>query len=428
MRKCASSARSAGLVGFVLRARRYDGVMKISFVRRFQSAHTLIWLRFSLLLAAVLAVSACGSGGGDPPAQPADPIGRGELKAFDPLGAVSAADVARALDGTEAGSRGLVPVYGVTSYRLEYLTIDADGRIVRASGLVAVPDKAAGAKSPVLGYQHGTIFRNADAPSNNAVASEIAVVLASIGYIVAAPDYVGYGVSQGAPHPYLLAEPSAAAVVDFLTAAATWRRKNGIEDNGQLFLTGYSEGGYATMAAYRALQADDATQLQQLRTVVAGAGPYDVQTTLDGLLELVRDEQPALGALLDPGLLRYLGSTVRDELRRALLRFLLPDDTDVTFDTRFIDNYLADDVGAIASLSSVHEWRPSLPLRLFHGRDDRTVPYASSVSALQTMRSLGAGDVVTLTDCQAVPSSHIGCVPSFLGFVLTQFSGDVRDL
>ncbi len=367
-------------------------------------------------------------GAGTPPEQPVDPTGPGELKSVASLGTVTVADIVQALGGTDARSAGLAPVYDVTSYRLEYLTTDAEGREVRASGLVSVPVKAAGAKSPVLGYQHGTIFRNAEAPSNNAVASEVAVVLASLGYIVVAPDYVGYGASLGAHHPYLLAEPSAAAVVDFLTAARTWRRRNDVTDNGQLFLTGYSEGGYVTMAAHRALQTSGDAQLQQLRTVVAGGGPYDVQATLDGLVDLVRDEEPVLGALLDPGLLRYLGSNVREELRRVLLRYLLPGDADVTLDTRFIDRYLADDAQAIAQHSSVHAWKPELPVRLFHGQDDRTVPYASSLSTLRTMQSLGAGGLVSLTDCQAVPSSHIGCVPGFLAFVLTEFAMHAQDL
>lgn len=71
---------------------------------------------------------------------------------------------------------------------------------LRASGLVSVPVKAAGARNPVLSYQHGTIFRDIEAPSNNAVASEVAVVMASLGYIVLAPDYVGFGASKGT-HP-----------------------------------------------------------------------------------------------------------------------------------------------------------------------------------------------------------------------------------
>ena len=389
----------------------------------------------ALALAASLA--ACGGGGNDdtvtdgggtPPVRPADPEGAGQLQAATLLGTVAAADIAAALTSEESLAQDVVPRYAVTSYRLEYLTTDADGKAVRASGLVSVPQKAPGAKSPVLSYQHGTLFRDAEAPSNNAVASEVAVVLASLGYIVLAPDYVGFGASKGAPHPYLLAAPSAAATVDFLTAARTWRGQANVADNGQLFLTGYSEGGYVTMAAHRALQTSGSSHLQQLRMVVPGAGPYNVQATMDSLVDLVRDEQPVIGALINPGFLRYLGGSVQREVRRLLLRALMPGDADVVYDARFIDRFLDDDVPYIAEFSSVHDWKPNLPVRLYHGQDDRTVPYASSASTLQAMQQRGAGDLVSLTDCRAQPAGHMQCVPPFITFMLGQLAPVAQDL
>jgi hypothetical protein len=104
------------------------------------------------------------------------------------------------------------------------VTSDGFGREVIASGLVSVPVKPDGARSPVLSYQHATIYKDAQAPSNQVAATEPPVVLASLGYIVVAADYVGYGASRGSQHPYLLATPSAAAVMDLLTAARTWRQ------------------------------------------------------------------------------------------------------------------------------------------------------------------------------------------------------------
>jgi len=375
-----------------------------------------------------LGLVGCGGGssapadGGSPTVPPILPERSGRLESARLLGAIPASEIAAALAAKESLAQDVVPRYGVTSYRLEYLTADADGREVRASGLVSVPIKAAGAQSPVLSYQHGTLFKDAEAPGNNAVASEVAVVLASLGYIVLAPDYVGFGASKGTPHPYLLAAPSAAATVDFLTAARTWRSQAGVADNGQLFLTGYSEGGYVTMAAHRALQARGSPHLQQLRMVVPGAGPYNVQATMDGLVDLVRQEQPLIGALINPGFLRYLGSSVQREVRRLLLRALIPGDADVAYDTRFIDHFLADDVQALASASSVYDWKPNVPVRLYHGRDDRTVPYASSVSTLRAMQERGAGDLVSLTDCRAQPAGHLQCVPPFITFMLGQLA------
>jgi pimeloyl-ACP methyl ester carboxylesterase len=317
----------------------------------------------------------------------------------------------------------------VQAYRLEYLTSDADGREVRASGLVGVPVKALGARSPVLSYQHGTIFSNADAPSQNAVPSEVAVVLASLGYIVVAPDYVGFGASQGQAHPYLLAEPSALATVDLLTAARTWRTQAQVADNNQLFLTGYSEGGYVTLAAHRAIEQRNLAHRAQLRMVVPGAGPYDVQATMDGLLDIVRDEYPVLGSLINPGFLSQLGGSVQREVRRALVRALIPEDADVAYDTRFIDWYLADDTRLIAEYASVYDWVPTVPVRFFHGRDDRTVPYASSANTVRTMLRRGAGtDLVSLTDCRATPAGHMQCVEPFILHLQSQLGAVAADL
>ena len=387
-------------------------------------SHLVPALRAALCGAVLALLAACGGGKDDeatavqPPPMPVNPVGRGSFKASAPLGTVAADEIAAAL--AEDGSRvqNVVPRYAVASWRLEYTTIDADGREVRASGLVSVPQKPAGSASPVLSYQHGTIFHDEEAPSVHAVPGEVAVVLASLGYVVLAPDYVGFGVSRGTPHPYLLAVPTAAAVNDFITAATYWRAANGVQDNGQLFLAGYSEGGYATLAAHRELQATGSPHLAQLRMAVVGAGPYDVQTTLDGLIDLVRDKQPVLGALINPGFLRYLGGSVQREVRRAVLNQLIPDDADVVYDTRFLDSFFADDTRAIAQNSSVYDWRPQVPVPMFHGRDDKTVPYASSVNTLLAMRKQGAGDLVSLTDCKATPAGHIPCVPPFVEFML----------
>ena len=394
--------------------------------------------RRAFALALIATLAACGGGGTDdstddgnpqPPPPPPPSVRAGQLQSAALLGSIPAADIAAALSDRESLVEGVVPRYSVTAYRLEYLTSDADGNEVRASGLVSVPQKPAGATSPVLGYQHGTLFRDAEAPSNNAVASEVAVVLASLGYIVLAPDYVGFGAFKGTPHPYLLAAPSAAATVDFLTAARTWRGQAGVADNGQLFLTGYSEGGYVTLAAHRALQAGNSPHLQQLRMVVPGAGPYDVQTTMDGLVNLVRQEQPVIGALINPGFLRYLGGSVQREVRRVLLRALIPGDADVAYDTRFIDLFLADDVQALDRASNVHDWKPNVPVRLYHGRDDRSVPYASSASTLRAMQQRGAGDLVSLTECRAQPvAGHLQCVAPFITFMLGQLAPVARDL
>jgi pimeloyl-ACP methyl ester carboxylesterase len=363
--------------------------------------------------------------------EPQDPIiatvGHGELKSATLLKEFSLETLANALREAGGSWSVVVPKYAVTSYRLEYLTLDGKGQQVLASALLNVPDKPVGAGSPVLSYQHGTITKDAEAPSNNAVATEVSVLLASKGYIVLAADYVGYGASKGQAHPYLQSAPSASVVMDLLTAGKYWRQTRGVRDNRQLFLVGYSEGGYVTVATARSMEGSGNVHQQDLVAAIGGAGPYHVGVTLDEMLKRFRAQNAILGALINPGFLRYLGSGIRASIRNELENQFFGSGADVVFDMAFLDNFLADDSGAIDRQSNVHDWKPSKAVRLFHGRDDAVVSYLSSTVTLQAMQSRGAGQV-TLTDCAAQPSSHLGCVADYFSYTLSVLDPLAKDL
>jgi hypothetical protein len=385
-------------------------------------------------LALALLLGACG--GSDAPDTPSErsikPLAStdtvmspGTLRSVTALGTVSIPAIVLAM--AQSRVPAIVPVYEVQTFRLVYTTTDGKGQPILASGLLAVPKKAPGAASPVISYQHATIFRDAEAPSNNPSGTEPAVVMASLGYVVVAADYVGYGVSRGAPHPYLLAAPTAAAVIDLMDAAGALVGAGGLVLNGQLFMVGYSEGGYATMAAHRALQARGGGLAEALVGSAPGSAPLDVGATLDELLRRVRNESAFLAFFVDPDLLQNLGSSLRARVRDAMLDKLLPGDSDVVFQSTFIDNFLANDRRAINRDSDVHDWRPTAHVRLFHGRDDQTVPFIASASAVQAMLARGAPDIQWL-ECSTVPSGHLECVAQYWQFILSQMGLVVRDL
>jgi hypothetical protein len=394
-----------------------------------------------------LLLAGCGGGSADAPSRRAlgadglaaqassvePPIaifpGRGELHQVVRLADFTQADIAIAAAVPGVRVAGAVPRYDVQAWRISYRTVDGANQPIVASGLMAVPVKPAGSVSPVLGYQHGTIFKDAEAPSNALAPDEPPIVLASLGFIVLAADYVGYGVSKGAPHPYLLSAPTAAAVNDLLIAARLWRQGTAHRGNGQLFLVGYSEGGYATAAAHREITQGAGPLRETLVASIAGGGPQDVGTTLDRLLARVKDRNILLGALINPGFLRHLGSTVREEVRRAMLREIIPGDADVSFQSTFLDFFLADDVGSIERHCNVLDWVPEVPYRLFHGRDDGTVTYLSSQNAVARAIAAGAAPgLVTLADCAASPSDHLPCVNPFFRYTTEYLHALARDL
>ena len=355
-------------------------------------------------------------------------VGLGEFKQAVLLKTVSTADITAAMDLAGSSALRATPRYGVQAYRLTYVTQDGQANPILASALVTLPQKPLGALSPLLSYQHGTIKLDAEAPSNLVDTAGPEVILASLGYIVLSADYVGYGASKGAPHPYLLSGPSAAAVIDLMTAAKYWRQTQQLLDNQQLFLAGYSEGGYVTMATHRALQAGTSTHRRDIVSVVPGAGPYNVGLTLDEALKIVAQQYPLLGAVLNPGFLRYLSDADRQNVSNLLLQQLLGSSADVTFMPTFLDNYMADDRTSIGIMSDVYDWGPEAPVHLFHGRDDLTVSYLNATSTLQAMQARGSGNLVSLTNCTAQPAGHSQCVLPYWQFMLDTFATVAKDL
>ncbi|MES2069089.1 MAG: hypothetical protein V4488_01990 [Pseudomonadota bacterium] len=382
-----------------------------------RSSRTAVCL--AACLALCLTVAGCGgggsasSGGGQvPTTDPSNPAGPGHFETAIFIRTVSAGEVAAALPAEVTSV--LKPLYAVDTYKLTYTTTDASGHSVTASGLAAIPRKTTGLASPLLSYQHATAKTDAEAPSNHATADEPAVLFASLGYLVSAADYVGYGASKGSPHPYLLAAPTAASVADFMTASARWRKTAAIADNGQLFLTGYSEGAYATIATLRSLTQNQSAASPLPVSTFAGAGPYDVALTLNYLLAVISQQNPTLGAIISPGFLKNLGANDRANVRKLLLFAALGTQSDISFDPTFLDNFLNDDTAAIAAQSSVYDWTPQSPIVFFAGRDDTTVPYANTDSIFQAMSNRGAAAFIARIDCPATPSEHLACVPSFL--------------
>jgi pimeloyl-ACP methyl ester carboxylesterase len=298
--------------------------------------------------------------------------------------------------------------------------------------MVSVPQKPTGFRSPIISYQHGTTFYDKETPSNDFVATTPPSIIASMGYIVVTADYMGYGASLGKKHPYLQSDPSALAVADFLTAAKQWLAEQRINTNGQLFLTGYSEGGYVTLAAQRALQATSTP----ITATVAGAGPYDLRKTLDILFS-----SSNVAAAISDSISNSLGLKSQDtsatvsakypgKLDEAIvdlvMGILIPKGADITFDKKFLMDYMADDY-ATMSYNSVYDWQATSPVRLTQGRDDETVPFENSTLALDAMRAHGTKDI-ELVECMAVPSNHENCIKPYIQTMTNFFSAFAQDL
>ena len=363
--------------------------------------------RLLIIFAFSLSMIACGGGGSDSGSDP-DPIetptnsDRGSFQSISSKTVNSTADIQAAINSV--GGQNITVQYAVDTYKIEYMTVDSSNALVKVSGLIAIPEKAT--PSPIISYQHATTFTNDEAPSNQLIASEkgIEIALASLGYIVFSADYVGFGSSLGRDHPYLQKLPSANVVNDMLKASKSWIDFSDIETNGQMFITGYSQGGYITMAALQEYQ-NNPQQGMDVVTAVMGAGPYNLSLALNELVE------ENLGFSI-PRI--NLPGDLADGIISLIESVFIPEDADVGYETEFLDRLLSDD-----RQDDVHNWKPLIPIILFHGEDDETVPIISSESTLNTMLALGAD--VELIKCTAVPSGHKDCVPQYINLVVDTF-------
>jgi len=179
------------------------------------------------------------------------------------------------------------PVCDILMYHIEFATVGAVNEPTTASGALLVPTGLGAnctGKRPIVLYAHGTTTDRAFNMTDwqNAETLFLAAIYASQGYIVVAPNYAGFDTSTLGYHPYLIADQQSKDMIDALTAArsalplasATLTR-----DNGQLFITGYSQGGYVAMATHRAMQAAG-------MTVTASApmsGPYALAAFVDAV-------------------------------------------------------------------------------------------------------------------------------------------------
>jgi Secretory lipase len=208
------------------------------------------------------------------------------------IASLNAATFQGELAGTTTGAQLLQltgsPVCGVDFYYVTFWTIGGAGETTESSGALMVPTGAAPTCSgprPIVEYAHGTnsnkALNIADVTNqSNTEGILIAAMFAAQGYIVVAPNYAGYDISTLGYHPFLNAAQQSGEMMDILAAARTAlpnTLSSATSDNGQLFLTGYSEGGHVAMATLRAMQAAG----QKVTAAAPMSGPYALEALVD---------------------------------------------------------------------------------------------------------------------------------------------------
>ncbi len=314
-------------------------------------------------------------------------------------------------------------VYGYKAYKIPYTTTDEEGNEVKASGLFVIPTGLPSIITTKLGLSmvsddHGTIFANAEAPSVNAknigTPAGSSVILTSLGgFATLQPDYIGFGDSNSHYHPFILKDSLANSTVDFIKQVKKFAADNNITLNSQLFLTGYSEGGYASMATLKKIEEED-TGLS-VTMAAPMAGPYALKTMADVVLSQPKLSVPSfmanvgyayakaytqpVNSIINEPYASKLPTLFNGDLTRVEIDPKLTTDTTGKtglFEPNFVNDYFANDNNwfkeAVTS-NNLHTWSPKTPVRLVHCKGDNVIPYAISQLTEGTMKSLGASDV-----------------------------------
>ena len=323
---------------------------------------------------------------------------------------------------------GFDPVadFGISIYDIKYETEGEGGYIDTLSGLVAFPHSPIEA-FPILSYQHGTAVNDASAPSlagltmDNPEVLLISLVTAPSGYITLFPDYEGLG-DPNKFHPFIIAESYTHSVVNMVRAVKQLSTELEGEDqfqfNDQLFLIGYSEGGYATMAVQRGIELNFSDEFT-ITTSCPMAGPYDLAGTMvEYFLSIPSYPKPFyVPFVLTSHLWYYQGEDVdfgdyfepfwADTLPSLFDGTHFGDEIDALMPENPLDIMLPDVLEEFTNnedhffrqtlqQNTLLDWIPMSPTYLYHGIGDDIVPFQNAQIAYDTFVSNGA-DSVTLT-------------------------------
>lgn len=328
--------------------------------------------------------------------------------------------------------------HDVVNYKVVYTTTDVDGTTVQASGLLSMPQNLVCSAYPIAVYEHGTVLRKDDVPSRDNFEANIAKVFASTGKVAVAPDYLGLGDAPGL-HPYLHAESQATATLDMIRAVRDYiNDSTQFQLNGEVFVTGYSQGGHAAMGTVKYIQ--DQQLESEFNIVGAGpaSGPYNLSGSQSANIIYDRPySNQGYTVYLLFAMNRVYGNIFNsyDEILKAPYDTLIPPLFDGSYDMAQVNAQLPDTISGFLrdsvlqnfradTVSKTHpiwqallknnnyDWTPNFPMELYYCTQDEQVDFQNALDAEAAMQANGA----TVTAVNKGAFDHGGCVlPSMTG-------------
>jgi pimeloyl-ACP methyl ester carboxylesterase len=234
----------------------------------------------------------------------------------------------------------------------------------------------------------------------------VAGLLASGGFAVVEPDYVGLGQSPGT-HPYLHADTEASASIDLLAAARGAARIAHVALPSSVYITGFSQGGQTALALDAVIESDSESPWHVI-AVAPIAGPYDLSgTEFPGMINGTAQNNSAYAAYLALSYIRTYGIVRPEDV------FVQPYDqqVQVLFDGQHAFDEIAqalpapralfrsEFLAAVSQGTHPFAWqlrhndtllvKPQAAVRLYYGDADVDVPPRNAQIAALAMQSVG---------------------------------------
>ena len=370
--------------------------------------------------------------------------------------------------------------FAYKAVKISYNTVNEDNRPVVASGLLVIPSatdayqayRISQGQAPfsvsMLCDNHKTIFANVEAPTSVEVSDyqpNYPLAVLETGYAGFAgifPDYIGFGDSLGTVHPYIMKKASARASLDMIKASMKYMEDNGVVLNHQLYITGYSEGGYIAMAT--AQKVEEELGSVNLMGVAPMAGPYSVEDLANRELNATHTMvYPAFLADLAYSYSHYYDDANLSEIANANISFTQfqtafngsydtvpihtilgladPANGDYgfythkaseLFSTAFLNDY-ANNVNSVMrgrfQENALDNWTPKSKMNFIQCLDDEIIPFSESNNTYNKFKANGAD--VTLTGIPTAilsqqkdathPFVHVNCGPTAYGAAVQWF-------
>jgi hypothetical protein len=294
---------------------------------------------------------------------------------------------------------------GFTPYRITYHTKTVAGKDIIASGALLVPDIEG--PLPLLNYNHGTILpsQQGSAPSNLPERSAefgIGKLFASNGYLVALPDYIGYGETKKEMHPYGAYKIIATSAVDMLRAVQEFCVSKKITLSGKNFFSGWSEGAAVGLAVVKQLEEDATLGIKPTGTVL-NAGPYYSTAFMNHILDAdssLRYLKTYVWVLQSYNWIYGINKPASYYFQQPYASELdkdqetdLPQNPQDLLTKSFREGYLAGKDSLLAKAlreNDLWNWKPQSKVVFCHGDKDDYVPIFNSEKAYNEMKALDA--------------------------------------